>query len=133
MESKLNELRTALDVSSTRLSHLMGVNQSTVLRYEQSERAGAISLSSLRKFAAALGYRLEYRFVKEKQNAASPRRHQKQKHQSGKRSSDSGRKASELSGAMKSTELAAAIDLDPVTRMKRAYELSCFVRKLKGA
>lgn len=132
MESKLKELRTQLGISSTSLSHLMGVNQSSVLRYEQSELAGAISLSSLRKYAAALGYILEYRFVKEKQNTITSQEDNKYKTNKEK-FFDLGRRESELSNFMKSSEIETIISLDPVSKLKRAYELSCFVRKLKSA
>jgi len=47
-------------LSSSQLAYKLGVSQSTVIRYEQSEKKGTISINTLKKLALALGYQLEY-------------------------------------------------------------------------
>lgn len=60
MNSKLNQRRRDLKLSTTELSHLLGVSQSTVVRLEQSESSESITLASLKKAAKALGCTLTY-------------------------------------------------------------------------
>jgi predicted DNA-binding mobile mystery protein A len=44
----------------------MGVEQSTVKRYEDAEASGGISLKTLQRIADALGYELKYAIVPKK-------------------------------------------------------------------
>lgn len=60
MKSSLADNRIALGLSTTQLAHRLGISQSTVVRLEQSERAGTITLESLKRVADALGCTLEY-------------------------------------------------------------------------
>lgn len=125
MESKLKALRESLGLSSTKLSYKLSVNQSTVLRYEKSEAEKTISIASLEKYAEALGYNLEYKLVKKK--SAEGRNGIAEKI-----SRYTERSNSDLSVKMKKDELSLIRNLDPVSRLKRAYDLSIFLRKLKS-
>ena len=60
MKSKLNLRRKDLGLSTTELSHRLGISQSSVVRLEQSEAAETITLASLKKVAEALGCTLNY-------------------------------------------------------------------------
>ncbi len=59
----LRAVREALGMSSMDLAARLGVNESTVLRLEASERADTAQLSSLRRAAAALDCDLVYALV----------------------------------------------------------------------
>lgn len=125
MNSKLKALRESLGLSSTKLSYMLSVNQSTVLRYEKSEVEKTISIASLEKYAEALGYNLEYKLVKKKGGEIRnciPK----------KITRYSERSNSDLSVKMKKDELSLIRNLDPVSKLKRAYDLSIFLRKLKS-
>ena len=125
MESKLKALRESLGLSSTKLSYMLNVNQSTVLRYEKSEAEKTISIASLEKYAEALGYNLEYKLVKKKGGETRNGIPKKVTRYSERSNSD-------LSVKMKKDELSLIRNLDPVSRLKRAYDLSIFLRKLKS-
>lgn len=116
MASKLKDLRKSLNLSSTKLSYLLGVNQSTISRYEKSEEEKTISLSVMEKYLSALGYKLEYRF---------------KKIEGIKRPKAKGRLASTLSQTMKEEEQKRVKELSPINKLKMAYELSLFLKKLK--
>lgn len=60
---QLQTARTKRGISTTQLGYRLGLDQSTIVRLEQSEMKGTISLNTLRKVANALGYRLEYTLV----------------------------------------------------------------------
>lgn len=71
----LKELRKKLGISTTQLAHRLGVGQPSVVRLEQAEQRGAISLSSLKRAAEALNARLEYSLVpQDKHLESKPRR-----------------------------------------------------------
>jgi transcriptional regulator with XRE-family HTH domain len=125
MESKLKALRESLGLSSTKLSYMLSVNQSTVLRYEKSETEKTISIASLEKYAEALGYNLEYKLVKKKGGEIRNGIPKKITRYSERSNSD-------LSVKMKKDELSSIRNLDPVSKLKRAYDLSMFVRKLQS-
>lgn len=59
----IKTLRTAIGMSAARLAERLGVQQSTVTRFEQSERERTITLESLRKAADALDCDLHYVLV----------------------------------------------------------------------
>jgi transcriptional regulator with XRE-family HTH domain len=58
----IKELRRHAGLSSSQLAHLLGVTQSTALRFEQAELRGAITIKSLEKIAQALGCSFSYEF-----------------------------------------------------------------------
>jgi predicted DNA-binding mobile mystery protein A len=61
----IREIRDALGMSSYQFAELLGVDQSTVMKMEQREANGAISLKNLNHAAQALGCRLVYALVPE--------------------------------------------------------------------
>jgi len=61
----IREIRDALGMSSYQLAELLGVDQSTVMKMEQREQSGAISLKNLRRAAEVLGCKLVYALVPE--------------------------------------------------------------------
>jgi len=62
-ESLIRSRRKALCLSLDQLAYRMGLQQSTVVRLEQSERRGRVTLESLRKAAKALNCKLELRLI----------------------------------------------------------------------
>jgi transcriptional regulator with XRE-family HTH domain len=61
--TSLTHLRDALGLTTDQIATRLGVAQSTVVRAEQSEKRGTISVDLLKRFASALGMTLEYKFV----------------------------------------------------------------------
>ena len=61
----IREIRDALGMSSYQFAELLGIDQSTVMKMEQREQSGAISLKNLRRAAEALGCKLVYALVPE--------------------------------------------------------------------
>lgn len=59
----INEIRTALMLTSKQLARRLGVEQSTVTRLEQSEARNSISLDSLERVAESLNCELRYVLV----------------------------------------------------------------------
>ena len=59
----IKALREGLGMPASSLARLMGVEQSTIKRYEEAEASGAISLKTLQKVAEALGSELKYALV----------------------------------------------------------------------
>jgi predicted DNA-binding mobile mystery protein A len=59
----IKHTRQTLGVSAAWLATRLGISQSSVAALESNESTGAISLSSLRRAADALGYDVEYSFV----------------------------------------------------------------------
>lgn len=60
MKKSITANRERLNMSTSELAQRLGVSQSSVVRLEQSEASGGISLSSLQRAAQALGCDLEY-------------------------------------------------------------------------
>jgi len=61
--------RAAVGMSQADLAERMGTTQSAVARMESGRGKHSPSLATLRKYAHALGYRIDLRLVKEKENA----------------------------------------------------------------
>lgn len=55
--------RKNLKLTLRELGERLGVTAQTVQDYQEGEKKGTISLNVIRNVAAAMGYRLEYRFV----------------------------------------------------------------------
>jgi predicted DNA-binding mobile mystery protein A len=62
----IRAIREGLGMPASYLARKMGVEQSTVKRYEDSESSGAISLKTLQRIADALGCELKYALVPKK-------------------------------------------------------------------
>ncbi|MEX2323887.1 MAG: helix-turn-helix domain-containing protein [Acidimicrobiia bacterium] len=60
---QLAEIRTELSISQTRLAALMGTSQSAVARLESGDTDARAS--TLARYAAALGHRIEFEIVEE--------------------------------------------------------------------
>ena len=60
-KSAIRQRRIELGMSTTELAYLLGRSQSTLVRLEQSESEGRISLASLGRVAEALGCKLDYK------------------------------------------------------------------------
>jgi transcriptional regulator with XRE-family HTH domain len=61
--------RAAAGMSQAEIAKRMGTTQSAVARLESGRGKHSPSLFTLRKYARALGYRVDLRLVKEKENA----------------------------------------------------------------
>jgi transcriptional regulator with XRE-family HTH domain len=61
--------RAAAGISQAEIAERMGTTQSAVARLESGRGKHSPSLATLRKYARALGYRIDLRLVKEKENA----------------------------------------------------------------
>jgi len=61
--------RGAAGMSQAEIANRMGTTQSAVARLESGRGKHSPSLATLRKYARALGYRVDLRLVKEKDNA----------------------------------------------------------------
>ena len=61
--------RAAAGMSQAEIADRMGTTQSAVARLESGRGKHSPSLATLRKYARALGYRVDLRLVKEKENA----------------------------------------------------------------
>jgi transcriptional regulator with XRE-family HTH domain len=60
--------RAAAGVSQAEIAERMGTTQSAVARLESGRGKHSPSLATLRKYARALGYRVDLRLIKEKEN-----------------------------------------------------------------
>lgn len=60
--------RAAAGMSQAEIADRMGTTQSAVARLESGRGKHSPSLTTLRKYARALGYRVDLRLVKEKEN-----------------------------------------------------------------
>lgn len=60
--------RAAAGVSQAEIAERMGTTQSAVARLESGRSKHSPSLTTLRKYAHALGYRVDLRLIKEKEN-----------------------------------------------------------------
>ena len=61
--------RAAAGMSQAEIADRMGTTQSAVARLESGRGKHSPSLATLRNYARALGYRVDLRLVKEKENA----------------------------------------------------------------
>jgi transcriptional regulator with XRE-family HTH domain len=61
--------RAAAGMSQAEIAERMGTTQSAVARLESGRCKRSPSLATLRKYARALGYRVDLRLVKERENA----------------------------------------------------------------
>ena len=124
MISKLKLVREELNVSTSELALRLGVSQSTVVRLEQSEAKGSISLNTLERAAAALGCDIEIRI-------SSRTKKNIEKYRGFKRTSSKKHKRSELAESMKGEEQSLNDSLTEEERVLRACSLSDFLRDLK--
>ena len=69
--------RAAAGMSQAEVAERMGTTQSAVARLESGHKRHSPSLATLRKYARALGYRVDLRLVKEKKNAEAEDRTQR--------------------------------------------------------
>lgn len=69
--------RAAAGISQAEIAERMGTTQSAVARLESGRGKHSPSLATLRKYARALGYRVDLRLVKEKENAEARGRTQR--------------------------------------------------------
>ncbi|NTV56694.1 MAG: helix-turn-helix transcriptional regulator [Deltaproteobacteria bacterium] len=60
--------RAAAGMSQAEIADRMGTTQSAVARLESGRGKHSPSLATLRKYARALGYRVDLRLIKEKEN-----------------------------------------------------------------
>lgn len=60
--------RTAAGMSQAEVAERMGTTQSAVARMESGRSKHSPSLATLRKYAHALGYRIDLRLIKEKEH-----------------------------------------------------------------
>jgi transcriptional regulator with XRE-family HTH domain len=63
--------RAAAGMSQAEIADRMGTTQSAVARLESARGKHSPSLATLRKYARALGYRVDLRLVKEKESAGA--------------------------------------------------------------
>lgn len=61
--------RSAAGMSQAEIAERMGTSQSAVARLESGPGRHSPSLATLRKYARALGYRIDLRLVKETENS----------------------------------------------------------------
>jgi transcriptional regulator with XRE-family HTH domain len=66
--------RASAGMSQAEVAEKMGTTQSAVARLESGRGKHSPSLATLRKYAHALGYRVDLRLVKKEENAKAPRR-----------------------------------------------------------
>ena len=121
-KSLIRKKRIELGLSTTQLAHRLGVVQSTVVRLEGSEERGAITLGSLRKAADALNCELNYRLVDKSGRKRGGRRR--------KSASLKRRRPSRVAGELLGDNRRAASKLTAEQRLRRALELSDFMRKV---
>lgn len=114
--AQIRTMRERHGLTTTQFAYRLGVNQSTVIRLEQSEQRKAISLLSLERAAQALDCELEYLLVPRNTKEHFPEK--------------KSRRHSELNDEMSSHVLANAKRMSPKDRLRRAFELSDFAWKL---
>jgi transcriptional regulator with XRE-family HTH domain len=66
--------RSSVGMSQAEVAEKMGTTQSAVARLESGRGKHSPSLTTLRKYARAIGYRIDLKLVKEKENAKEARR-----------------------------------------------------------
>lgn len=115
--SQIKLRRAELGIGTTALAHRLGVHQSSVVRLEQSEAAGSISLDSLRRAAAALGCALEYRLAPTLDEKLAPLK--KRNLRSSRR-----RRRSSVSDALAHEQASRVRSLSPSERILEACALS---------
>lgn len=126
-KSLVRGLRESLGLSTTELAYRLGVNQSSVVRLEQSEIKGSISLSLLQRALDAMGYGLQFTLVPLRKESDRPKKRDK-----AAKGFRLGRaKKSAVAGDLDAEALAAIDLLTPEQRLKRSLELSDFTRGMK--
>ena len=121
--SSLKEMRQKLGASGDQLAYRLGISQSSVVRLEQAEQRGGITLGKLREAAEALGCEVEYK-IRLKDT-------KKKKAQSRTRAKSKAKRAGSFVSEMhRAQEIALAQKLSPSNRLKQAFELSDFYKKL---
>lgn len=127
LANSIRELREQLGVSSTQLAYLSGLQQSTVVRLEHSERSATITLQSMERLAQALGYKLQYSFV----TADSSRAVDRRSFPSRDKGTSKGRRAE--SAVMKRFDkeyLEMLRAQSPTERIQRVFDLRDFQRSV---
>ena len=66
--SQLKFIRNMEKKTGEDVGNILGMTKQAISCHEENERNGGISLRKMQQYASALGYRFEYRFVKEAQN-----------------------------------------------------------------
>lgn len=120
---QLQSARIELGISTIQLGYRLGLDQSTVVRLEQSEMKGTISLNTLQKVANALGYRLEYTLVRSPTDVPPP----------GSLTGGRGRAPSKLSGQLQRETAESARSLSVVEKISLSCQLSDLALKLRHA
>ena len=129
-EKSLKEMRKKLGATTDQLAYRLGVAQSTVVRLEQSEERGSITLNKLREAAEALGCEVSYE-IRLKADSPSQKKGEKKGEKKRPAKTADGRDYSFAAAGHKEQDIAIAQQMSPTDRLKRALELSDFVRKLQ--
>ena len=121
----LRELRMLRGLSTTEAAYRIGVQQSTLVRLEQSQSRGTASQETIQRCAAALGFEYVYRFepIEGSVVASVPQ-------QSARRNPPQTVRRGSVGAVLEAREIAAARKLTGVQRMRRALEMSDLSRKL---
>jgi transcriptional regulator with XRE-family HTH domain len=127
IRSYIRHYRELYGLSSTQLSYRLGISQSSMSRLEKSEREGTITVASLKQAARALGCELEYRFVPKRNPPEDPSPYPGLK-RSARLSEE---RKGELSEELRIEERALYGAMRPEERLKRAFELSDFTKRLR--
>jgi len=126
--SQIQQVRERLGLSTSQLAHRMGISQSSVVRLEQSERRGTISISSLKRATEALGCKFSYRVTLPKDKNPSSNREYPglpRMYRAGHSN------PSELALLLKEEEQRFGRMSDPVQRIRRACEMSDLLRSFR--
>ena len=118
MRKSLKEIRKDLKLSTSELAIKLGVSQSTVVRLEDSEAKGTISINSLNKLCEALGCKLEISFKIRKDKSS------KDYHGMKRTKASKVKRQSSISDAMKQEEEKLSRSLSDEERILRCLSLS---------
>lgn len=124
---ELRKARERVGMTTAQLAQRLGVNQSTVVRFEQSEVKGTVSLQTLERVATVLQHRLVYSLTVD----AGLKGSRTAKVSSKAREISAKRGSSDVAAQLRVEELEIFRSMGPEKRLRRALELSDFVRKLK--
>lgn len=119
--SEIRRIRCEYGLSTSQVAHRLGTAQSSVVRLEQSESHGSITLSSLARVAEVLNCKLEYRLI------ARDSRRRKNPCYSGMRRLQGARRSrspSSVSKELREQELTQLRTLSPADRIAQAFSLS---------
>lgn len=112
---ELAKLRTSQGVTTAQLAGRLGVNQSTVVRVEQSALRRAISLSTLERYVGALGFEARITFRAMGKRRARP---------------SAASRSRTLTELMQQDELERVKTMSPLERFEQALGLSEFAMEL---